>query len=163
MDLIAFAIRRPTAVAAAVLIVLALGLVALQTIPIQLTPDVRRPVLQITTSWSGASPLEVEREITNRIEEELTGIEGVSEMSSDSALGRSRITLEFNIGQNMDRAFMLVSNRLGNVSDLPDEAKQPSIRTSGSEDVPIARLAMTRLAGNTRDIETYGPPARAPL
>ena len=129
MDLIAFAIRRPTAVAAAVLIVLALGLVALQTIPIQLTPDVRRPVLQISTYWSGTSPLEVEREITNRIEEELTGLEGLSEMSSDSELGRSRITLEFNIGQNMDRAFMLVSNRLGNVSDLPDEAGEPSIRT----------------------------------
>ena len=65
MDLIGFAIRRPTAVAAAVMIVLTLGLVALQTIPIQLTPDVRRPVLQITTSWSGTSPLEIEREITN--------------------------------------------------------------------------------------------------
>jgi HAE1 family hydrophobic/amphiphilic exporter-1 len=156
MDLIGLAIRRPTAVTAAVLIVLALGLVALQIIPIQLTPDVRRPVLQISTSWSGASPLEVEREITNRIEEELTGIEGLTEMSSNSQLGRSRITLEFDIGQNMDRAFMLVSNRLGNVSDLPDEAGEPSIRTSGSEDVPIARLAMMRLPGNDRNIEVYG-------
>ncbi|WP_193367124.1 efflux RND transporter permease subunit [Pelagibius marinus] len=156
MDFIGFAIKRPTAVAAAVLIVLALGLVALQTIPIQLTPDVRRPVLQVTTSWSGASPLEVEREITNRLEEELAGVEGVVEMSSDSDLGRSRITLEFNVGQNMDRAFMLVSNRLGNVSDLPAEAGEPAIRTSGSEDVPIARLAMTRLEGNTRGIDTYG-------
>ncbi len=156
MDIIGFAIKRPTAVAAAVLIVLALGLVALQTIPIQLTPDVRRPVLQVTTSWSGASPLEVEREITNRLEEELAGVEGVVEMSSDSDLGRSRITLEFNVSQNMDRAFMLVSNRLGNVSDLPAEAGEPSIRTSGSEDVPIARLAMTRLEDNSRDIDTYG-------
>ncbi|MGF1594182.1 MAG: efflux RND transporter permease subunit [Kiloniellaceae bacterium] len=156
MDLIGFAIRRPTAVAAVVMIVLALGLVALQTIPIQLTPDVRRPVLQITTSWSGTSPLEIEREITNRIEQELTGIEGLAEMTSDSSLGRSRITLEFDIGQNMDRAFMLVSNRLGNVSNLPDEANEPSIRTSGSDDVPIARLAMRRLPGNDRNIEIYG-------
>ena len=156
MDLIGLAIKRPTAVAASVLIVLTLGVVALQTIPIQLTPDVRRPVLQVSTDWSGTSPLEVEREITNRLEEELAGVEGVADMSSRSQLGRSRITLEFNVDQNMDRAFMLVSNRLGNVSDLPDEASKPSIRTSGSEDVPIARLALTRLPGNTRDIETYG-------
>jgi hydrophobic/amphiphilic exporter-1 (mainly G- bacteria), HAE1 family len=156
MDFIGFAIKRPTAVAAAVLIVLALGLVALRTIPIQLTPDVRRPVLQITSSWSGASPLEVEREITNRLEEELAGIEGVAEMSSSSSLGRSRITLEFGVGQNMDRAFMLVSNRLGNVGDLPQEADEPQIRTSGSEDVPIARLALIKLPGNARDMETYG-------
>jgi len=156
MDLIGFAIKRPTAVAATVLIVLALGLVALQVIPIQLTPDVRRPVLQVTTSWSGSSPLEVEREITNRLEEELAGIEGLAEMSSASSLGRSRITLEFGIGQNMDRAFMLVSNRLGNVGNLPDEADEPQIRTSGSEDVPIARLALIRRPGNNRYIETYG-------
>ena len=45
------------------------GWVALQTIPIQLTPDVNRPIIQITTSWPGAAPAEVEREIINRQED----------------------------------------------------------------------------------------------
>jgi len=156
MDLISLAIKRPMAIVAAVLMIVVLGLVAMQTIPIQLTPDVRRPVLVIYTWWRGVAPAEVEREITNRIEQELTGIEGLELISSQSQLGRSRIVLEFKVDQNMDRAFMLVSNRLNGVSDLPDEASEPNIRTSTSDDVPIARFAVTRLDGNETAIETYG-------
>ena len=51
MNLIRLAIARPIAMIAAVLMILLFGLVALQTIPIQLTPDVRKPVLTITTNW----------------------------------------------------------------------------------------------------------------
>ncbi|MGY9013798.1 MAG: efflux RND transporter permease subunit, partial [Rhodospirillales bacterium] len=156
MDIIKLAIKRPTAVMAAVFMIVAFGVVAVETIPIQLTPDVRRPVLQVTTWWPGAAPAEVEKEVTNRLEEELTGIEGLEILSSSSQVGRSRITLEFQVGQNMERAFMLLSNRLGRVSDLPFEAKEPRIRTSGSDDRPIARFAVTRLDGNTQGIETYG-------
>jgi len=156
MDIIKLAINRPTAIMAAVLMVIALGLVAMRTIPIQLTPDVRRPVLEVTTWWAGTAPAEVEREITNRMEEEMTGLEGLEIMTSRSELGRSRITLEFHVGQDMDRAFTLLSNRVNSVSDLPSEASEPRIRTSGSDDVPIARMAITRLPGNTRGIETYG-------
>jgi len=156
MDLISLAIKRPMAIVAAVLMIVVLGLVAMQTIPIQLTPDVRRPILVIYTWWRGVAPAEIEREITNRIEQELTGIEGLELISSQSQLGRSRIVLEFKVDQNMARAFMLVSNRLNGVSDLPDEASEPNIRTSTSDDVPIARFAVTRLEGNETAIETYG-------
>ncbi len=156
MNLIRMAIGRPTAVMAAVLMLVTFGVVALETIPIQLTPDVQRPVIQVTTSWPGAAPAEVEREITTRLEEELTGIEGVTEMTSTSHAGRSRITLEFTVEQDLDRAFLLVSNRLGGISDLPSEASDPALRTSGSDDRPIARIGIRRVAGNTRDIETYG-------
>lgn len=156
MNIIGLALNRPTVVFAAVLMLLSFGIIALKTIPIQLTPDVRRPVLQITTSWPGAAPAEVEREISNRLERELTGIPGLAELSSQSQLGRSRIFLEFNVDQDMNRAFTLVSSRLSSVTDLPDEARNPRLRTSGSDDVPIARFAVTRLPGNDREIETYG-------
>ena len=73
MDLIRVAIDRPIAVVAAVLMVVLFGLVALQTIPIQLAPDVNKPVITITTNRGGAAPAEVEREITNRQEEALKG------------------------------------------------------------------------------------------
>ncbi len=156
MNLISIAIKRPMAVVAGVMLIVILGLVAMRTIPIQLTPDVTRPVLSVSTTWRGVAPVEVEREITNKIEQELTGIEGLEVITSSSQLGRSRITLEFNVQQNMDRAFMLVSNRLNGVSGLPGEASEPRIRTSTSDDVPIARLAITRINGNVTPIETYG-------
>jgi HAE1 family hydrophobic/amphiphilic exporter-1 len=156
MDLIRLALDRPTAVIAAVIMVVTFGIVALETIPIQMTPDVRRPVIVITTSWPGAAPAEVEREITNRIEEELSGVSGLREMLGLSQLGRSRLILEFGVDQDMREAFLLVSNRLNAISNLPVEADEPSMRTSSSEDRPIARFAIRRLPGNQQDIETYG-------
>jgi len=156
MNIIQNAIQKPMTVIAGVLIVVVLGVVSIKTIPIQLTPDVNRPILVILTYWGTTAPAEVEREITNPIEQELSGIEGLEIMSSQSQLGRSRIQLEFSNDTNMDRAFMLVSNRLTGVSDLPDEAREPRIRTSTSDDVPIARFALTRTDGNIRPIEQYG-------
>ncbi|MBL6958480.1 MAG: efflux RND transporter permease subunit [Rhodospirillales bacterium] len=156
MNLIRLAINRPTAVISAVLMIVTFGIVALYSIPIQMTPDVRRPVIQIRTIWTGAAPAEVEREITTPIEEEMTGIEGVNEITSRSLLGQSRITLRFNVGQDMEKAFLLVSNRLIGISGLPAEARDPIMRTSGSDDRPIARLGLRRVKGNTRNIESYG-------
>ncbi|MEP4379076.1 MAG: efflux RND transporter permease subunit [Alphaproteobacteria bacterium] len=156
MNLISASIHRPIAVIAVVIMVLMFGWVALQRIPIQLAPDVRQPVIIVDTSWGGASPLEVEREIINRQEEVLKGIEGVQKIESRARTGRSDITLEFSPSQNMDRALLLVANRLDRVTGYPDEADEPTLRTSGTDDNPIAWFLLTRAAGNDRDMITYG-------
>ena len=93
MNLIRTSIERPTAVIAAVLMIIIFGLLALDRIPIQLTPDVRKPVITVTTYWGGGSPVEVEREIINRQEEVLKGVEGVSRVESQSQDGRGILTL----------------------------------------------------------------------
>ncbi|MCY4311290.1 MAG: efflux RND transporter permease subunit [Rhodospirillaceae bacterium] len=156
MNLIRIALDRPVMVVAGVLMIIMFGFVALQQIPIQLTPDVRKPNLTITTLWPGAAPAEVEREILNRQEEVLRGLEGVERIVSTASTGRSRITLEFRIGQKMDRANLQVSNRLDRVTGYPDEVKRPQIATQGSEDNPIAWFVITRAEGNNRAINTYG-------
>ena len=62
-SLIRGAITHPIAVLAIVLAIILFGLASLQTIPIQMTPDIDKPVLQVRVSWPGASPKDVEREI----------------------------------------------------------------------------------------------------
>lgn len=156
MNLIRLSIERPVAVIAAVLMVVMFGLVALNAIPIQLTPDVRKPVISLQTIWSGAAPAEIEREIINRQEEVLRGLEGLERMISETQDGRGRITLEFGIGQNMERALLLVANRLDRVNGYPDEAKEPTMRTSSSDDNPITWIVFLRTNGNDREIHTYG-------
>jgi len=156
MNPVRLSIARPIAVVAAVLMVVMFGLVALQTIPIQLAPDVNRPVITITTQWPGAAPAEIERDITNRQEEVLKGIPGLADITSRSEQGRARVTLEFDIGSEMDRALLLVSNRLDRVTSYPDEASEPSLHTAGSEDNPIAWFILTRKPGNQRPIHEYG-------
>jgi HAE1 family hydrophobic/amphiphilic exporter-1 len=157
MDPIKFAIDRPIAVIAAVLMAVLFGVLALTRIPIQLIPDVRKPVIEVETLWGGAAPVEIEREIVNRQEEELKGLEGLETMISNSETGRARVTLEFAVGTNMDRALLLVSNRLDRVTGYPDEANEPTLKTSGSDDNPIAWIILKRGAGNTKEMSHYGP------
>ncbi len=156
MNIIKIAIERPVAVIAAVLMVVMFGLVALQTIPIQLAPDVNRPVITVTTTWPGAAPAEIEREIVNLQEEEMAGLEGMEEITSESQQGRAKLTLEFSVGTNMDRALLLVSNRLDRVSGYPDEANEPTLDTAGSEDNAISWFIIRRAEGNERPIHEYG-------
>ena len=156
MSLIRLAIERPIAVVAAVLMILIFGVLALQRIPIQLTPDVRKPVITVTTYWSGGSPIEMEREVINRQEEVLKGVQGVSKIESRSQDGRGILTLEFEIDSDMNKSLLMVSNRLNQISDYPEEANEPLIDTSGLEASPIAWFILTRLPGNNRALESYG-------
>ena len=153
--LINVSIERPIAVIAAVLMVIMFGFVALETIPIQLTPDVNRPVITVTTQWPGAAPAEVEREVVNRQEKELKGIEGLESIVSRSETGRARVTLEFSVGQDMTKAVLLVSNRLDRVGNYPAEVNEPSLNTAGSEDNAIAWLILRKLEGNETKVHKY--------
>ncbi len=156
MNLIRLAINRPIAVVAAVLMIVMFGFIALQTIPIQLTPDVRKPVLSIETAWPGAAPAEVEREIVTRQEDVLKGLEGLSRMVSRANDSQGEVELEFAIGTDMDRALVLVANRLDRVSERPSDSLEPTIETAGAENQPIAWFILTRQPGNDREIHTYG-------
>ena len=156
MNLIRLAIERPVAIIAAVLMVVMFGLVALKAIPIQLVPDVRKPIINIDTTWPGAAPAEIEREIVNRQEEVFKGLEGLDRIISQSQDGSANITLEFSVGQNMELALLLVANRLDRVNGYPAEANEPTIGTSSSDDKPIAWIVFLRKPGNERTIHTYG-------
>ena len=156
MNLISTAINRPVAVIAAVLLALLFGLVALQTIPIQLAPDVNRPVITIETQWFGAAPVEVEREIINRQEEQLAGLEGLRSITGRAEQGSGSIELEFRIGTNMDRALLLVANRLDRVTRYPEEVDQPTLGTAGSDDNAIAWFIVNQLDDNARAVHELG-------
>ena len=156
MNLIKLSIERPIAVLSVVFMIVLMGWVALNAIPIQLTPDVRKPVLSISTSWSGASAIEVEQEIVNRQEDALKGLEGLEKMEARARAGRGRIILEFAIGANMDRAMLLINNRLSQINNMPADAREPRIRTRDSDDNPIAWFIVQTTPENKREVLTYG-------
>ncbi|MEM7630411.1 MAG: efflux RND transporter permease subunit [Pseudomonadota bacterium] len=156
MNPIRLAIERPIAILAIVIMAVLFGLIAVTRIPIQLAPDVRKPIIVITTSWPGAAPAEVEREIVNPQEEAMRGLDGLEIMTSRSRSGEAEVTLEFSVGTDMSQSLLLVSNRLDRVGDYPDEAGEPSLDTSGADDSPIAWILLTAAEGNTRSLPTYG-------
>ena len=159
MNIIRLAIERPVAVIAGVLMAVIFGLVALVSIPIQLAPDVERPVITIRTSWPGAAPAEVEREIVNRQEEVFKGLEGLERMTSSSRDNEGRITLEFSIDANMDKALLLVANRLDRVGNYPSEAREPTLSTSGNDDNAIAWFVIRRTEKDASPIHHFGDTA----
>lgn len=84
MNPVEASIRYPVTVAVGVMIALLGGILALTRVPIQLIPEIDRPVVTIETSWPGASPEEIEKEIVQEQEEYLKTVEGVVEMRSES-------------------------------------------------------------------------------
>jgi len=156
MDPIRFSIDRPIAVVALVVMAVLFGLLALTRIPIQLAPDVRKPIVVVETAWPGAAPAEVEREIINPQEDAFRGLEGLEIMTSRARTGEAEVTLEFAVGSEMGDILLLVSNRLDRVGGYPAEAGEPTLNTSGSDDSPIAWVIARAVEGNTRSLPTYG-------
>ena len=156
MNIIKASLERPIAIVSVIIMTIILGIVALDRIPIQIAPDVNKPIISVTTYWFGASPYEMEREIVNRQEESLQGLEGVKKVTASTREGRAIIELEFDLTMDMDRALMLVSNRLNQIDDYPEDAGEPTLDTSGLDDNAIAWFILTKTPGNDTNIAAYG-------
>ena len=155
-SIIKLAIDRPVAVVALIFLSVLFGYVALQTIPIQMSPDIEKPIYQVRVNWAGASPADVDREVVNRLERELSSLNGVEQLSSSSRTGRATVTLTYSLDQDMDKALILLLSKLSGITGLPDDAKTPTVRTSNSDDSPIARLALIAQEGVKIDLEGLG-------
>ncbi|MEX1095799.1 MAG: efflux RND transporter permease subunit [Planctomycetales bacterium] len=138
MELIQSFLRNPVKISVGVLLVALFGLVAMGRMPMQLTPEVQTPTITIETRWPGRSPQEIEREIVVEQEEQLKGVEGVTEMTSESMDSTGKITLEFLVGIDMRKAVVDVIGRLEQVPQYPEDADKPVISTANASDRPIA-------------------------
>ena len=150
------AIERPVAVMAIMLLIVLFGIVALRTIPIQLSPDIEKPIYQIRVSWPGAAPEDVDREIVSRLETELSNLAGVEEILSRSSNGSARVTLTYSLLTDMDKALTILLSKLAGITGLPSESSAPQVQTSNSDDSPIARMALVALEGKNIDLENLG-------
>ena len=117
MNLIGLAIRQPVTVAVGIILVIVAGLLALQRIPIQLTPNVESTIITVTTFWEGASPGEIEQNVIDKQEERLLGLSNLSSITSASQQGMGRIRLEFATGTDKAEALREVSDKLREVPD----------------------------------------------
>jgi HAE1 family hydrophobic/amphiphilic exporter-1 len=139
MDIIKFSINNPIKIAVGVLLTVLFGILALTAVPVQMTPDVERPVVTIRTTWQGRSPEEIEKSILMEQEKKLKTLQGLYQMTSTAQLGEGRIELEFTVGYDMSRAVQETSNRLNEVPRYPDDVERPVIRAaSANTDEAIA-------------------------
>ncbi len=154
MKLIDSAIAKPVSVIVGVLLLTIFGVLALLKIPVQLTPDVTRPQITVSTTWPGASPQEVEREIVDEQEEYLKSVEGLTRMTSSSMDSVGNVTLEFSVGTDINAALLRVSTKLDQVSSYPEDADQPILVSASENASPIAWIVLTRIRDDAPPIYT---------
>ncbi len=147
MKLVDTSIKKPVTVTVGVILLVLFGFISLYRIPIQLTPNVDLQEISVMTTWRGASPLEVEREVVEVQEEELKNVDGLIEMKSESRDSSAYISLIFEIGTDTDEALLRVSNSLERVKEYPDDVEKPIIKSGGRREQAIAWMVLKALPG----------------
>ena len=149
----ALMVRRPVLATVISLLIVVAGLAGLYGAEIRELPDVDRPVITVTTNFTGASPETVDRELTAIVEGAVARVAGVASMSSTSTLGRSRVTIEFSDSTDLNVAASDVRDALGRVTNnMPDNADDPRIIKADANSDPVMRLAVTSDRYNVQDM-----------
>ena len=132
------AVERPIATTMLFLIIIVLGVMSFRFLPVDLLPPVEYPQLTVATEYPNVGPEEIETIITQRIENTIAGVPGVERVRSSSSEGRSRVTLEFAQGTDIDVAANDIRAALDRVRDeLPPEAEPPRIWKFDPNNFPI--------------------------
>ncbi len=145
MNLSAPFIRRPVATTLLTIGLALAGLVALFGLPVSPLPKVDFPTIQVTANLPGASPETVATSVTTPLERRLGAIAGVTEITSSSAVGSARITLQFDLSRDIESAARDVQAAIVAArADLPSDLRSnPTYRKVNPADAPIMVIALT--------------------
>ncbi|MCK5662696.1 MAG: efflux RND transporter permease subunit, partial [Thiotrichaceae bacterium] len=155
MNIIQFSLHKPVSISVAVIMLLMFGLLALQGLPQQLTPNVVEAKISISTVWPGASPREIEQDIINEQELVLKNTPGIISYESKSQDNMGTITLTFKIGADINKGLLDVSNKLTEVDSYPENVLKPVIKATGESSSPVIWTMLRTLDENPTDIDTY--------
>jgi HAE1 family hydrophobic/amphiphilic exporter-1 len=140
-----FFVRRPIVAMVISIIIVMLGLLALQKTPISQYPDINPPVVKITTSFTGANALNVEQAVATPIEQKVNGVENMLYIkSTNTSDGALTIEVTFDVGTNLDNANMLTQNRQGQAAPfMPPSVKQQGVVVKKSLSFPMMLFTLT--------------------
>ena len=137
-------IRRPVLASVVSILLLLFGLVSLTFLSVREYPDIDPPVISVTTVYPGASAEILESTITENLEDELIGIEGIRSMNSISREGVNTVIIEFELGRNVDTAAQDVRDRVSRARDkLPDDIEEPVISKQDTDASAIMWLGLS--------------------
>lgn len=140
-----FFVRRPIVAMVISIIIVLLGLLALQKTPISQYPDINPPVVKIITSFTGANALNVEQAVATPIEQKVNGVENMLYMkSTNTSDGACTIEVTFDVGTNLDNANMLTQNRQAQSAPfMPSSVKQQGVVVKKSLSFPLMLFTVT--------------------
>lgn len=140
MKLIEYSVKNPVVICVGVIFLVLFGYLAIMQMPYSLTPNISRPTISINTTWAGATPYEVEKEIVQRQEKFLKNLPNLISMTSSSREGVGVVSLEFEVGTDMKKAMLDTSSKLSEVRGYPSNIDNPVIKSTGESIAPVVYL-----------------------
>ena len=139
-----FSVKKPVVTIVILMMLMAVGLLALTKLKVNEIPDVDMPLLAIDITYPGASPDAVEREVLNRVEKALQSVNGIKELRGTALEGNANILVFFEFKKNMVEATDEVRNAIGRIRyKLPTEIREPVILRINPTAQPIMQLALS--------------------
>jgi len=128
-------VKRPVFATVINVLLLVFGIVSISLLSLREYPDIDPPIVSINTNYPGASASIIESRITQLLEDRISGIEGIKNITSSSSNGRSRISIEFDLSRDVDAAANDVRERVSRaLNNLPDQADPPEVFKSDSDE-----------------------------
>jgi HAE1 family hydrophobic/amphiphilic exporter-1 len=136
--------KRPIAMTCLLIALVTLGINAYRKLALEDMPSVDMPYVTVVTAWIGASPEDIEKDISKRIEDAVSGIDGLKHIEASSVENVNQVVLEFNIGVDVDVAAQDVREKVDAVlDDLPADANRPVIQKVNINAKPIANIFLS--------------------
>ena len=150
------AVRRPVFAAVAAIVICVIGAAAFFFVPVRELPDVDPPIVSVSTNYTGASAEVIESRITEPVEQQIAGIQGVERINSSSRDGRSNVRIEFSLDTDIDVAANDVRDRVSRVTGrLPDQADPPQVSKADSDSQPIMIVFLRSSEMNRLELTDY--------
>jgi multidrug efflux pump len=149
-------VKRPVFATVLSLLLVAIGALSFRDLTVREQPDTVSPTVQVQVGYPGANAEVIESRITQVLEAELSGIEGVKSIRSTSRDGQSSVTVEFYLDRNLDEAANDVRDRVSRVSRrLPEDADQVSVQKADADTQPIMWLTLASDTMSLMDLTDY--------
>ncbi|WP_394229879.1 efflux RND transporter permease subunit [Shewanella colwelliana] len=156
MILTDLSVKRPVFASVISILLIAFGLVSFDKLPLREYPNIDPPIVSVQTNYRGASAAVVESRITQLVEDRISGVEGIRNINSSSRDGRSSVTLEFDVGRDIEAAANDVRDRIsGLLNNLPEEADPPEVQKANGGDEVIMWLNLVSDQMNTLQLTDY--------
>jgi multidrug efflux pump len=150
MSLSSVSIRRPVFTTVLSITVVVFGLAGLSRLGVRELPENERPIISVQATYPGANATVVQNQITEVLEEQINTVSGIRTITSSSREGQSSISIEFELGEDIDRAANDIRDRVSaSMGRLPPDADPPTVRKADADGDPIVFL---NVSSSQRDL-----------
>lgn len=157
MNIASVSIQRPVLASVLSIVIVIFGIVGFSFLGLREYPSVDPPVVTVTTTYTGANADVIEAQITEPLEESINGIAGIRTLTSNSSDGRSSISVEFNLGVDMEAATNDVRDRVSRaIKNLPQDVDPPVVVKADADSDPIIILSIQSTTRNLLELTEIG-------